>query len=440
VLVAAPRQHVSLSTALLLNLSLVFAVAALGGVRPGLAGSLLGFSLSNWYLTPPYHTFSISGTDHIVDLAVFITVGVAVSALVDRAARRSGEAGRARAEAQALARTSGSIISAADPLPDLLDQLCALFQLSSATILDRHGSGWTVNASVGEPRASSPADGTALPLDEHGTTQLVLSGRPLSADDLLVLRTFTDQLALGMEARRLRREAQTVDALAQANALRTALLQAVSHDLRTPLASIKASVSGLLEHEVGFSPADRDALLANIDASADRLDRVIGNLLDMSRLQAGALDSVHRPTALEEVVAAALADLAVAPGRVVVDVPETVPLVDTDGALLERAVANLVSNAVAWTPPDRPVRVEAAAVAGHAELRVIDRGPGIPLAQRAQVFEPFQRLGDVSGDAGVGLGLAIAKGFIEATGGRLELDDTPGGGSTFTAILPLAAA
>ncbi len=216
------------------------------------------------------------------------------------------------------------------------------------------------------------------------------------------------------------------------------MLRAVSHDLRTPLSSIKASVSGLLEPSVAFSDSDRAALLANIDGAADRLDRVIGNLLDMSRLQAGAIQIVRRPTALEDVVSAALAHLGPPAASVVIDVSETVPLVSTDGALLERAVGNVVSNAIAWSPPDAPVRVEAATVGGHVELRVVDRGRGIPRAARASVFEPFQRLGDRSNDAGAGLGLAIARGFVEATGARLELDDTPGGGSTFTFVLEAA--
>ncbi|HRC49200.1 MAG TPA: ATP-binding protein, partial [Ilumatobacteraceae bacterium] len=241
-----------------------------------------------------------------------------------------------------------------------------------------------------------------------------------------------------MEAKRLRSEAATVESLSEANILRTALLQAVSHDLRTPLASIKASVTGLMEGDVGFSPEDRSSLLHNIDQSADRLDRVVGNLLDMSRLQAGATNASLTATATEEVVAAALSALAAPAERVYVDVSAELPLVLTDAALLERAVANLVSNALAWSPADREVWIEAATVQDHVDLRIIDRGPGIPSDARERVFQPFQRLGDRSNDAGAGLGLAIAKGFVEVTGGRLEIDDTPGGGCTFTISLPIA--
>jgi two-component system sensor histidine kinase KdpD len=437
-LLVLTHEHLNLSTALLLNLALVIAVAATGGIRPGLVASVFSVGLTNWFLTPPVHTLHISNGDDIVALVIFVAITVVVSVLVDRSARRAREAGRARAEARALARNAGSIVSSADPLPDLLDQLRALFDLSTAMVLDRRESGWTIASLAGQPAAADPTIGMARPLDESGDQVLVLVGGDLTTDDHIVLDAFIDQLALGLEARRLRHDAATVDALEQANELRTSLLQAVSHDLRTPLASIKASVSGLLEARVSFSDDDRDTLLANIDDAADRLDRVIRNLLDMSRLQAGAMQIDRRPTALEDVVSAALDHLDAPASRVALDVSETVPLVLTDAALLERAVGNVVSNALAWSPSDRSVRIEAAVVNGHVELRVVDRGPGVARSQRELVFEPFQRLGDRSTDAGAGLGLAIARGFVEATGAKLELDDTPGGGATITFILPIA--
>jgi two-component system sensor histidine kinase KdpD len=213
--------------------------------------------------------------------------------------------------------------------------------------------------------------------------------------------------------------------LAETDALRRSLLQAVSHDLRTPLASIKAAVTSLLQRDVAWSTHDRDDLLGTIDTATDRLDRVVANLLDMSRLQSGALSLRCAPVALEDVVAAALGSIPEDAHRTTVDVPETVPLVEADPALLERAVANVVSNALAWSPPDQPVRIEAAPVQERVCLRVIDRGPGIPSAQRARIFEPFRRLGDRSTDAGVGLGLAVAHGFVTAMHGEISVDDTP---------------
>ncbi len=429
-------EHLNLSSALLVHLAIVMSISAIGGVRPGIAASIEASLLTNWYLTPPVHTWTIAEADNIVALAVFVFVAVGVSTLVDRLARESREAMRARADATALARSTGSIITAPDPMPDLLDQVRALFHLDAAAVMHRGAEGWTTLAAVGDRPPATPDGGTALAVDTAGDTQLVLCGAPISGDDLGVLRAFADQMALGLEARELRREAATVESLAEANALRTALLQAVSHDLRTPLASIKASVTGLLEGDVRFTPDERTELLEGINSSTDRLDRLIGNLLDMSRLQAGALKATLAPIPLEDVVAAALSALDVPHERVAVDVSEALPMVLTDGALLERSVANLVSNALSWSPTTVPVRVEAALVAGGMVLRVVDRGPGIAAADREQVFEPFQRLGDRSSDTGAGLGLAIARGFVNLLGGRLELDDTPGGGCTFTITLP----
>lgn len=432
------QTHLNLTSDLLLTLALVVVIAAVGGIRPGVVAAVAASFLTNYFLTPPVHTWTIAETDNVIALIVFVLVAIMVSVLVDHSARQSRAALRARADATAIARSTGSLIASADPLPDLVDQLRTLFGLDSVSVLDRVGDSWTVNTASGDEPPSTPADGTAIALDEEGSVQLVLRGRAVSNEDLGVLRAFGDQMALALEARRLRQDAQQMEALARANELRTALLQSVSHDLRTPLASMKASVTGLMEGGVGFSPDDRASLLEAIDNSADRLDRVVGNLLDMSRIQAGAATAVVGATALEDVVAAALSSLAAPSDRVDIDVSEELPLVRTDPALLERSVANLVSNALAWSPHDRPVRIDAAHVGGSVVLRVIDRGPGIPLSARARVFEPFQRLGDRSNDAGAGLGLAIAKGFVELTGARLELDDTPGGGCTFSVILPIA--
>ncbi|HQZ34497.1 MAG TPA: DUF4118 domain-containing protein [Ilumatobacteraceae bacterium] len=436
-LLVALDPNVNLSTNLLLQLALVMVIAAVGGFRPGVVASIEASLLSNYFLTDPTHTFNIGDRNNFIALLVFIAVAVGVSVLVDRTASRSREALRARADATALARSTGSIIAAADPMPDLVDQLRTLFGMDAVAVLQRSQDAWAIAASSGPNPPTSPQGGTAISLDDSGDTQLVLRGR-INNDDLAVLRAFGDQLSLAMEAKRLRREAATVESLSEANLLRTALLQSVSHDLRTPLASIKASVSGLLEGDVGFSQEDRMSLLRTIDESSDRLDRVVGNLLDMSRLQAGATHASVAPTATEEVVAAALDALAVPAERVYVDVSAELPLVLTDAALLERALANLVSNALAWSPAGREVRIEAAGVQGRVDVRVIDRGPGIAPEARDRMFQPFQRLGDTSTDAGVGLGLAIAKGFVEVTGGSLRVDDTPGGGCTFTISLPIA--
>jgi two-component system sensor histidine kinase KdpD len=420
------------------DLCLVMAVAALGGLRAGLIASVAAFGLTNWFLTPPLHTVTVGEAENVVALSVFVLVTVVVSLLVDRAAGRSREAASARAEAAALARSAATLVGAHDPLPDLLEQLRATFGLASASVFELTDRGWWPTQVSGHPEILGPSDGTSIDISADGKLRLVVSTNALRPEQLEVLRAFADQLAMAVEARRLRVDAANADLLAETNALRAALLQAVSHDFRTPLATIKASASGLLHTDAAFSDSDRRLLLVDIDDAADRLDRMVRDLLDMSRLQVGALDLTLRSVALEETVAAALAGLSVGAGRVEVDVPESLPTVLADAALLERAVANLVSNAVAWSPPGSAVKVQAGQIGGSIDLRIVDRGPGIPQDDRERIFLPFQRLGDRSNDAGVGLGLAIAKGFIEAMGARLRLDDTPGGGLTMTIRLQAA--
>ncbi|MBU2695405.1 hypothetical protein CCO04_09955 [Pimelobacter sp. 30-1] len=225
-----------------------------------------------------------------------------------------------------------------------------------------------------------------------------------------------------------------------ADRMRAALLTAVGHDLRTPLAAAKASVSGLRSRDVTLSPDDRDELLATADDALDRLTGLVESLLDLSRLQAGALPVRIRATALDEVLARALDDLGVAPRAVVLDVPDDLPAVRTDPALLERVLANLVANAQRFAPADRPPLVRAQVATdrpGTVEVHVVDHGPGVPAADQERIFLPFQRLGDADNTTGIGLGLALARGLTEAVHGELVPRPTPGGGLTMVVTLPL---
>ena len=432
------RGHVSVGSALMIDLCLVMAVAVLGGLRPGLVASVGAFGLTNWFLTPPLHTLTVGDAENVVALSVFVLVTFVVSFLVDREASRSSEAAAARAEAAALARSAATLVGAHDPLPELLAQLRATFGLASASVFERTDTGWWPTQVSGQPELLDPTEGTSIDISADGALRLVVSSNVLRPDQFELLRAFADQLAMAVEARRLRVDAANADLLEEANALRAALLQAVSHDFRTPLATIKASASGLLHTDAEFTDADRRLLLGDIVEAADRLDRMVRDLLDMSRLQVGAVDLTLRAVALEEIVAAALAGTSTSSNQVEVDVPESLPMVLADAALLERAVANMVSNAVAWSPAGVPVKIQAGQIGGSIDLRIMDRGPGVPVADRERIFLPFQRMGDRSHDAGVGLGLAIAKGFIEAMGARLNVDDTPGGGLTMTIRLQVA--
>jgi two-component system sensor histidine kinase KdpD len=254
-----------------------------------------------------------------------------------------------------------------------------------------------------------------------------------------VIRAEHEADALERERQQLQLEAAEAAVLFETDRLRTALLRAVSHDLRTPLASIKASVSSLLQDDVDWSPEATIEFLTTIEEETDRLDRVVGNLLDMGRLQAGALQVSSRPVALEEVVPAALTSLSTDTTGVDLEIDETSPRVEADPVLLERALANVVSNALAWTAHGTRVSVAADETGDQVELRVVDHGPGVPLEHRERLFEPFQRLGDRSNDTGAGLGLAVARGFVDAMGGRMRMEDTPGGGLTMVIVLRGAA-
>jgi two-component system sensor histidine kinase KdpD len=265
------------------------------------------------------------------------------------------------------------------------------------------------------------------------------------AENLLAIVVFvivaaTVSVLVDREAR-ARAEAAGAAELVEVNELRTAILAAVSHDLRTPLASIKASVSSLRQPDVLWTAQETGEFLATIEEEADRLNNLVGNLLDMSRIQTGSVAMERRPIGLDEVVPKALASLPDGGRGIEVDVPESLPRVAADAALLERAIANVAANARSWSPPGERVRILGSSSAGRVELRVVDRGPGIPAADRSRVFEPFQRLGDqpAGGGDGVGLGLAVARGFVEAMGGELVIEETPGGGLTMVLAFEEAA-
>jgi two-component system, OmpR family, sensor histidine kinase KdpD len=348
---------------------------------------------------------------------------------VTLAARRSIEAARARSEAGSLVQLAGALLSEGDPLPEIMRQVLATFGLQSAAVLrPAPNKAWSVLTHAGTPGPAHPDEATAT-VDLPDGNLFAYVGPNLTADERRVLNAFISQLAVALASRELRAEAASAATLAEADALRTALLRAVSHDLRTPLASIKAAASTLLADDLRLDDDTVHQLHVTIEEEVDRLDELVHNLLAMSRLQAGALDLATTDVALDEVVGRALVSLGERAAAVVVDVPDSLPRVRADPALLERAVANVVDNALSWSPPEIAVRIEADVVGDRLVLRVIDRGKGIASADRDRVFQPFQRLGDGS-PGGVGLGLAVARGFTEALGGELRVDDTPGGGTT----------
>ncbi|MFJ6615957.1 ATP-binding protein [Kitasatospora sp. NPDC091335] len=434
-----------LSTDMLLFLSLTVCAALVGGLLPAIGSALVGSSVLNFYFTPPLHTFTINEPQNIMAVAIFTIVGISVSSVVDLAARRTQQAARSQTEAQTLSALAGTVLRGAPNgdgvLTALMEQVRETFGQESAALLERPDplSAWVAVAGAGPRPPQRPEEADVdVPVGE--SLALVLRGRVLPGADRRLLGAFAAQAAVVLERRRLSREAAEARREAEGNRIRTALLAAVSHDLRTPLAGIKASVSSLRSADVDWDPADEAELLAGIEAGADRLDHLINNLLDMSRLQTGTVTPLIQETDLDEVVPYALGG--VPPESVRLEVPETLPMVRADGGLLERSLANLVENAVKYSPDGVRVLVKAdelrqPGVPSRVELRIVDRGPGVPEDAKEKIFAPFQRYGDAPRGAGVGLGLAVARGFVEAMDGTVTAEDTPGGGLTMVVSLPV---
>lgn len=430
------RGTVTLSSDLLVYLLFVVVVATIGGATAALIAAIAATLLVNWFFTPPIHTWTIGRGSDVVALTVYLGTAAVVSSLVSIAARRRVEASRANEEAQTLAAVASGVVEA-DPLPELVARLRQVFDLDGVSLLRLVDGQWTGEITAGDgPPTPEAADETHRLGDG---LVLAMSGPGLAAHDHRVLNAFTANLAAALDRRRLQARAAEAAVLAQANQLRSSLLQAVSHDLRTPLASIKASVSSLRQGDITWTPAESSEFLTAIEEETDRLTNLVGNLLDMSRVHANALAVTVSPTALDAVVAGALAGLGAKAKTVEVDVPESTPLVATDPALLERVIANLVDNALIYAP-ECPVRVDGEPVGGRVLLRVIDHGPGIPPSDRDRVFQSFQRLDDSArpNGTGVGLGLAVARGFADAIGADLSIAGTPGGGVTMVVALPAA--
>ncbi|MFJ7769367.1 ATP-binding protein [Streptomyces sp. NPDC097107] len=430
--------HLGLANDVLLYLALTVAAALLGGLYPALASAAVGSLLLNWFFTPPVHRITIADPRNILALAIFVGVAVSVASVVDVAARRTHQAARLRAESEILSFLAGNVLRGETSLEALLERVRETFGMESAALLEREGdvAPWTCAGRAGAgPPVERPEDADVdMPVGDH--MALALSGRVLPAEDRRVLAAFAAQAAVVLDRRRLREEADRARTLAEGNRIRTALLAAVSHDLRTPLAGIKAAVTSLRSDDVAWSEEDEAELLEGIEEGADRLDHLVGNLLDMSRLQTGTVTPLIREIDVDEVVPMALGG--VPEGSAELDIPETLPMVAVDAGLLERSMANLVENAVKYSPAGRTVLVAASALADRVEVRVVDRGPGVPDEAKDRIFEPFQRYGDAPRGAGVGLGLAVARGFAEAMGGTLNAEDTPGGGLTM--VLTLRAA
>jgi K+-sensing histidine kinase KdpD len=416
------RDDLGLASAVLIYLVIVVAVAVAGGVWPALGAALASDLLVNFFFVAPVHTFTVESRDNLITVMVYVAVAVTVSLAVNLAARQRAAAARHGVEAALLARITAAPLGEGS-LGALLEHIRDTFAMTSASLIE-HGR-LVAAAGTAEP------DGQPLTITAGDGVDLVLRGPPVFAPDQRFLARLAAAAARTLQAERLAEQATRARELAEVDRLRAALLTAVGHDLRTPLAGSKAAVTSLRDPELALPQAAREELLATIEESTDQMAALVENLLAMSRLQAGALSVAARPVALDEVVSTAVLHTP----DVSVQVPDDLPLAYADPGLLERIVANLVANARRAGPP---VLVTGSHTDQLLHLQVVDHGPGVPDADKERMFAPFQRLDDRSSDAGLGLGLAIVRGFTEAMGGKVTACDTPGGGLTMTVTLPAA--
>jgi two-component system sensor histidine kinase KdpD len=451
---------------------LVVTAAAAGGLGPGVTAAALGFLAFDFLFLPPYHTFIVDDLQDYLSLAVYLLVAVVVSLLVGTSERRRARAERREQETRMLFELSSSLVAHGgleDTLQSVVRTVRALFDLAGCAIVLPRGDGIRLAASDGEvpddlgerfvgvraaqtsvqvrgPAGRDLEPGTALTVPmRSGETVVgalvVVAGGPGSSGfgepERRVLATFANQAALAVEQGQQEEQRNRARALQETDRLRTALLNSVSHDLRTPLASIKASASSLLDSDVEWSQAEREEFLVTINTEADRLTRLVHNLLDMSRIEAGALNPRLVETSMAELVGPVVRHArAASRQRVDVDVPETLPPVLVDPVRLDQVLTNLLDNARGYAA-GRPVQVVARNAGANVELRVIDYGPGIPAPERERVFDQFYRLkGGGRRPEGTGMGLAICRGIVQAHGGSLRVETTLGGGATFVLTLP----
>ena len=446
------RGPLNLVSDVLLFLLLVVVVALVGGFVPAMLAAVGGSMLLNYYFAPPLHTFTIRETNNALAIGVFILVAALVSSVVDLAARRTREAARAKAEAETLGTLAGSILRGETALSAVLERVRETFGLTSVTLLERHppsapgrrgcpGSGrrlergrrrWTERLCA--PGGCRHGGGGR----RHPDARAAEGDRCVPRTNAWSARSRPRPPSL-LERHRLSEAAAAAVPIAEGDKMRTALLAAVGHDLRTPLASVKAAVTSLRSDDIEWSasgPARAAAHCRRVPGPVD---------------PPGGQPAGHEPAAGRGPVGDHPSDRsgragAARPRRprsrrdrgVVVDVPDDLPMLLADPGLLERVIANLVGNALRYSPPDEPPRVMGSSLGERVELRVIDRGPGIPVADLDRVFAPFQRLGDTDNTTGVGLGLALSRGLTEAMGGLLSAEETPGGGLTMVLSMPVA--
>jgi len=465
--VAAPlAPFLAPANLVMVYLLAVVVVAVLGGRGPSALASVLGVAAFDYFFVPPHFTFAVADTQYLLTFAVMLAVALVISGLTARV-QRAAEAARLREQSTAALYALSRELAGAGTVEEALGvaarHVAEVFGAEVTWFL-AHGGGrfedggaprrpddlelvrWVIehDAPAGAGTATSPrAAGLFLPLRARRGPLGAMALRPARRETLQrpetlrQLETFVNQTALAIERLRLGEEAEAVRVQAETERLRNALLTSVSHDLRTPLATIVGAASALLEGGA-VDARTRHELLESVREEAERLNRLIGNLLQMTRLESGTLQLQREWHPIEEIVGAALGRVGKRLGdrQVTVRIPEDLPLVPIDDVLIEQVLVNLLENAIKYTPPGSPIRILATATEGRVTIEVADCGPGLPSGEEDRVFEKFYRASPAGG-RGVGLGLSICRGIVHAHGGRIWAHNLPEGGVAFLFTLPL---
>ena len=430
-LLIATGTEDSITTDVLAYQLLVVVVSLIGGIWPAVFAAVLSGLTLDFLFIDPLYTVTIDDPDHALSLVLYVIIAILVSVVVDQAARRARAARRAAAESELLATVAGSVLRGESAVPALVSRAREAFGLAGVRLVAADGS---VLATDGEPLRDGRR--VELPVGD-GRARLELHGRDLDATERRLLDVVVAQLAAALERTDLAETAAEAGVLAETDQVRSALLSAVSHDLRRPLAAAVAALGGLRAAGDHLSADDRRELLETADESLATLSVLVTDLLDVSRVQAGVLAISLAPVDPADVVLAALDELDLGPDDVELSLDPDLPPLRADPVLLQRVMVNVLSNAVRFTPPGGRARVATSRLGGVAEIRVIDHGPGVAPERRDDMFAPFQRLGDTDNTVGLGLGLALSRGFAEGMGGTLTPEDTPGGGLTMVIALPV---
>jgi two-component system, OmpR family, sensor histidine kinase KdpD len=483
------RAQLGVLNVLLLYLLLTFFLALSGGLWPAVLSAILGFLAFDFFFIPPFHTLDVAAPDHVLALFVYLGVAVVTARLVSGMQARTDEALRESrrmtllAELNAaligdvtldaiLARIAERIVSvygaqgcrvlvrgedeelrtaayfpqSIGPNVDRTGLSLAEWAVANRTPVGRSGRGGRiVGRNPAPPSSARDADTLYLPImtKDRIAGVLEVTGRPgtgvFRAEDQRTLTTFVDQAALALERARLSGEAAQTAALTQSDELKSALLAAVSHDLRTPLASIKASATSLLDNSVEWDRATRQDFLEAIDEETDRLTLMVSNLLDLSRIEGGALRPQKDWYDIDELIVDVRARLAprTRTHPLTVDVQPDLPLLRFDYVQIAQVLVNLIENAVKYTADGTPIAVAAHQIPRAIEISVHDDGPGIPREHQLRLFDKFYRAYAATAAPGAGIGLAISKGLVEAHGGTIWVESEPGSGTTFRFTLPL---